>query len=100
MFMLLNLLIDTHKLFKPAHNQNSFSFAVIHTLWRKNQMLYNLPLLSNQELQHLFVFETKRFMDGLNSGMPFIDLVEIRQSLKQIADELDQRRLDGRLEDK
>jgi hypothetical protein len=53
-----------------------------------NRMLYNLPLLSTHELQHLFVAQGKRFMDGLHEKKPFSELGVIRDALQQMYDEL------------
>jgi hypothetical protein len=62
-------------------------------------MLYNVPELSNQELQHLFVEQSKLFMSGLDKNMPFSELKAIRVLLREITEELDKRRKDGRLKD-
>jgi hypothetical protein len=62
-------------------------------------MLHNLPILSNEELLHLFVSETKRFMSGLEKDIPYHDLREIKGNLTAVSAELDKRRKDGRLTD-
>ena len=61
--------------------------------------LYNLPLLSDQELSDLFLQESKRYMDGLKKGIGYNVLNEIHLSLKQVSGELEARRNPGELKD-
>lgn len=54
-------------------------------------MLYNLPLLTDNELTELFMKETDRFMVGLRNSVPYNDLNEIHKSLREISNELKRR---------
>ena len=58
-----------------------------------------MPLLSNKELLQLFLSESQEFVQGLDTNFAFFKLKEIRIKLRVIADELDQRRKDGRMDD-
>ena len=51
-------------------------------------MVYNLALLSNEDLQNLFTAETNHFMIGVDNSLAFEDLKSIRVNLRQIAAEL------------
>jgi hypothetical protein len=55
-------------------------------------MLYYFPQLTSEELHELFVCETKRFMEGLDSGLPHNELWLIRMTIKQILEELNRRK--------
>ena len=55
-------------------------------------MLHNLPLLSVEELQALFLSESLRFTDGMDNNLPFAELKKIRLNLKAIALELHNRK--------
>jgi hypothetical protein len=48
-------------------------------------MLNNLSLLSNNQLQHLFISEVKSFKEGVDNGLHFLDLKQIRINLREIA---------------
>jgi hypothetical protein len=50
-------------------------------------MIENIHLLSDLELQKLLVTENKRFSTGLDDGMTFLDLKQIRIDLREIAAE-------------
>jgi hypothetical protein len=63
-------------------------------------MLYNLSLLTNEELQYLFLWKANSVIDALESKQPVGKLAATRHDLRQILDELDQRRTDGRLKDR
>ena len=58
-----------------------------------------MPLLSNKELLQLFLSKSQEFVQGLDINLAFFKLKEIRIKLRVIADELDQRRKDGRMDD-
>ena len=58
-----------------------------------------MPLLSNKELLQLFISESQDFVQVLDTNFAFFKLKEIRIKLRVIADELDQRRKDGRMDD-
>jgi hypothetical protein len=55
-------------------------------------MLHYLPQLSLGELQDLFLCETKRFIEGIDSKMSHNELAAIRNSVKQIMEEIQRRK--------
>lgn len=55
-------------------------------------MLYYLPQLSNEELDDLFLGETKRFVEGLEKQISHNELTKIRNTIKQIMAELEKRK--------
>ena len=55
-------------------------------------MLHYLPQLNNIELCELFLEETKRFMEGLDSNISHNELASIRLTIKQIMDEMEKRK--------
>jgi hypothetical protein len=48
-------------------------------------MLTNLALLSINQLHNLFLSESKRFNEGIDNGLHFPDLKQIRINLREIA---------------
>lgn len=55
-------------------------------------MLHNLPLLSHEELQQLFLKEIERFTEGMDHGRGFLYLKQIRLNLREIAVEMKKRK--------
>jgi hypothetical protein len=47
-------------------------------------MLINLSILSNEQLKDLFLRESKRFREGIDRGLHFLDLKQIRINLREI----------------
>jgi len=56
-------------------------------------MLTNLSALSNEELQSLFLFENKQFLECIDSGLGFDNLKDIRLDLKEILVEIKKRNI-------
>lgn len=56
-------------------------------------MLQNLHLLSNEELQNLFITETNHFITGIDNNLGFNELKNIRINLRNIAAELNERKI-------
>ena len=54
-------------------------------------MSENLKHLNTEELKDLFIKETRRFMQGIDQGLSFDKLKEIRVTLRQIEAELHER---------
>ena len=48
-------------------------------------MIANIHLLSDDGLQQLLLTENKRFSNGVENGLTFHDLKEIRTNLQEIA---------------
>ena len=55
-------------------------------------LLYNVTSMPSDALQRLFFSESKKFTDALGT-LPMNDVQGIRQNLKIIVDELDNRRM-------
>ena len=55
-------------------------------------MITNIHLLPDIELQHLFLAESKRFTDGMDNGMNFMDLKRIRINLRGVDAEKERRK--------
>lgn len=53
-----------------------------------------LSLFSTEELKNLFVTETRKFTHGIDSGLLFDSLKEIRGKLRKIEIELHKRGVD------
>lgn len=58
-------------------------------------MLHNLSLLSKEELHELFLKESLRFTIGMDDGLSFNDLKQIRINLREIALELQNKNGQG-----
>jgi len=56
-------------------------------------MIANIHLLTDIELQQLFLAESKRFADGMNNGMKFMDLKRIRINLREVDAEKKRRKI-------
>ena len=54
-------------------------------------MLHNLSLLTTEELHDLFLKETLHFSEGMNDGLAFDQLKDIRIKVRQISEELKNR---------
>ena len=55
----------------------------------------NLASMTKEELKRLLHRENYRFIQGLDKGASFNDLKEIRNSIRQITDELNSRNLNN-----
>jgi len=47
-------------------------------------MIANIHVLSDTELQQLSLTENKRFSNGVENGLTYLDLKEIRTNLREI----------------
>lgn len=54
----------------------------------------NLTNLTTEEIKRAFIEETRRFMEGITSGLSFDALKEIRVKLRQMEVELNRRGID------
>ncbi len=54
-------------------------------------MLQNLSLLSREKLHELFLKESLRFTEGMDNGLSFDGLKQIRINLREIALELQKK---------
>ena len=54
-------------------------------------MLQNLSLLNREELHELFFKESLRFTEGMDNGLSFDGLKQIRINLREIALELQKK---------
>lgn len=61
-------------------------------------MSRELSNLSNDELKNLYMEESMQFREGMDKGLPFDTLKEIRISLKEIQAEMDRRKTTGKLD--
>lgn len=55
----------------------------------------NLESMTKEELKRLLHHENFRFIQGLDKGASFDDLKEIRHRIRQISDELDNRKVNN-----
>jgi hypothetical protein len=55
-------------------------------------MAHNLSRLTSEELHDLFLMESHHFSEGIDNGLTFDELKEIRVKLRQITEELKSRK--------
>ena len=53
----------------------------------------NVSCLSNTELQNLFISQNHHLMDGIDQGLAFKDLKEIRVNIRAIVAEMETRKI-------
>jgi hypothetical protein len=61
-------------------------------------MVSKLHILSNSELVIQFVTDSKRFIIGIDKGLPYINMYELHTNLLLIREELDKRSALGRVD--